>query len=67
VVKTLINFVGGEEPAEDDIEDLFNLLDINGDETIDRKEFESLLKTFFKVLKEKDIEVDISKETDIND
>lgn len=37
VVKTLINLVGGEEPSADDIEDIFNLLDVNGDETIDRK------------------------------
>lgn len=59
VVKTLINLVGGEEPAEDDVEDIFNLLDINGDETIDRKEFRSLLETFFKVLQEKDIEIKV--------
>jgi Ca2+-binding EF-hand superfamily protein len=50
VLKALINMVGGEEPASDDIEDLFNLLDVNGDETIDRKEFTSLLTTFFRLL-----------------
>jgi len=66
-VKTVINFVGGEEPAEDDIEDIFNLLDVNGDETIDRKEFKSLLTTFFKVLKERNIEVNIERETDLKD
>ncbi len=52
VVKSLIKLVGGQEPTEDDVEDLFNLLDINGDETIDKKEFTSLLCTFFKVLTE---------------
>ena len=67
VVKTVISFVGGEEPAEDDIEDIFNLLDVNGDETIDRKEFKSLLTTFFKVLKERNIEVTIDRETDLKD
>jgi Ca2+-binding EF-hand superfamily protein len=67
VVKTLINLVGGEEPSTDDVEDIFNLLDVNGDETIDRKEFMSLLITFFRVLREKDIEVNIAKETDITD
>lgn len=36
VVKTVINLVGGEEPSTDDIEDIFNLLDFNGDQTIDR-------------------------------
>lgn len=66
-MKTLINLVGGEEPSTDDIEDIFNLLDINGDETIDRNEFKSLLRTFFKVLNEKNIEVGIARETDITD
>jgi Ca2+-binding EF-hand superfamily protein len=65
VVKTLINLIGGEEPSSDDVEDLFNLLDVNGDETIDRKEFLSLLTTFFKVLREKDIEVHVERENDI--
>ncbi len=65
VVKTLVKFVEGETPTSDDIEDLFNLLDINGDETIDHKELMSLLTTFFKVLREKDIEVQIQNETDL--
>lgn len=47
------------------MEDLFNLLDVNGDETIDRKEFMSLLTTFFKVLRENEIEVHVERETDI--
>jgi len=51
--------VGGEEPARDDLDDLFNLLDVNGDETIDRKEFKSLLMTFFKLLNEKQIDVSV--------
>jgi Ca2+-binding EF-hand superfamily protein len=49
--------VGGETPTFDDVEDLFNLLDVNGDETIDRKEFTSLLTTFFKILREENIKV----------
>ena len=65
VVKTLVKFVEGETPSTDDIEDLFNLLDVNGDENIDHKELMSLLTTFFKVLREKDIEVEIKNETDL--
>lgn len=57
VLKSLINLVGGEEPSSDDVEDLFNLLDVNGDETIDRKEFTSQLSTFFKLLNEKHIDI----------
>ena len=63
VVKMVINLVGGDKPSPDDIEDLFNLLDVNGDETIDRNEFKSLLTTFFKVLEERQIEVRVDKET----
>jgi hypothetical protein len=33
----LIDLIGGEEATEDDIDDIFNLLDVNGDETIDKK------------------------------
>ena len=67
VVKMLINLVGGEEPSVDDIEDIFNLLDVNGDETIDRKEFLLLLMTFFKVLEESKIEIHVEKESDVTD
>lgn len=37
VVNSLINLVGGDTPTVDDVEDLFNLLDVNGDETVDRQ------------------------------
>lgn len=57
--------IGANDATEDDLEDIFNLLDINGDETLDRKEFQSLIKVFFKVLTEKDIEIHISNDTDI--
>ena len=49
-MKSLTDLVGGEYPHNDDVEDLFNLLDVNGDETIDRSEFKSLINTFFKIL-----------------
>jgi hypothetical protein len=29
--------MGLDDATEDDVEDIFNLLDINGDETIDKK------------------------------
>jgi len=45
--------------------DLFNLLDVNGDETIDKKELSSLLTIFFRLLKENEIDVEIEEETDI--
>jgi Ca2+-binding EF-hand superfamily protein len=64
-VQSIINLVGGETPTEDDVEDLFNLLDVNGDGTIDRTEFTSLLTTFFKLLREHHINVEIGEETDI--
>jgi hypothetical protein len=40
---------------------------VNGDETIDRKEFKSLLTTFFKVLEERKIEVNIDRDTDVSE
>ncbi len=40
---------------------------MNGDETIDRKEFKSLLTTFFKVLEERKIEVNIDRDTDVSE
>jgi Ca2+-binding EF-hand superfamily protein len=61
----VINLVGGEEPSTDDIQDIFNLLDVNGDETIDRREFKSLITTFFQILKESKIEVGIERESDL--
>lgn len=42
--------MGADVPVEDDVNDIFDLLDINGDGTIDRTEFMSLMKTLFKVL-----------------
>ena len=60
-----MNLIGGEEPAIDDVDDIFNLIDINGDETVDRKEFTSLLTTFFQVLREKDIKVEVNRGSDL--
>lgn len=57
VVRSIINLVGGEEPTSDDVEDLFNLMDINGDENINKKEFTSFLSTFVKILKEENIQI----------
>lgn len=57
--------MGACEPPEDDVNDLFNLLDINGDETLDKGELTSLLRTFFKVLQENDVNVFVMHDTDI--
>lgn len=38
VIKVITNFIGADDATEDDVEDIFNLLDVNGDNTIDRKE-----------------------------
>ena len=65
VVKVLVGMVGAMEPTADDVDDLFNLIDINGDETLDRKELTSLLTMFFKVLRENDIEVKVNNESDL--
>jgi Ca2+-binding EF-hand superfamily protein len=65
VIRTLADLMGVSEPPEDDVSDLFNLLDVNGDETLDKGEFNSLLKTFFKLLKENDITVTVVQDTDI--
>jgi len=64
-VTSLLNLVGGECPNVEDMNDLFNLLDVNGDETIDKKELSSLLTIFFRLLKENEIDVEIEEETDI--
>jgi len=61
VIKALIDLVGGEIPHIDDVEDIFNLLDVNGDETIDRQEFQSIMVTFFKLLNERSIDVSVEK------
>ena len=52
--------IGGDVPTEDDAEDLFELLDVSGDGVIDKVEFESLIRNLFKVLEEKNIEIQIS-------
>jgi len=31
VLRSLVEIVGGDEPTFDDIDDIFNLLDVNGD------------------------------------
>lgn len=51
VIRILTGFIGGELPVEDDVFDLFNLLDVNGDNSLDKNECRSLFKTFFKILK----------------
>jgi hypothetical protein len=65
VIRMVTQLVGAEVPMEDDVEDLFNLLDFNGDQAIDRAELMSLIRTFFKILEEKDIRIDVEKESDI--
>lgn len=65
VIKTLVDLFGGDEATEDDIDDIFNLLDVNGDETIDKKEFHSLIRMLIRVLDEKEIQLTISVETDL--
>ncbi len=57
--------IGAEQSTEDDIDDIFNLLDINGDGHLDRGEFSSLLRTFFRVLEEKNVQIKVEKESDI--
>lgn len=38
---------------------------MNGDESIDRREFKSLITTFFQVLRERNIEVGVERESDL--
>ena len=61
----LTAMIGADVPLEDDVDDLFNLIDVSGDGVIDKKEFMSLIKTLFRVLEENDIEIKISEETNI--
>ena len=35
----------------DDMEDIFNFFDVNGDETVNRNEFESIMIVFFTKIK----------------
>lgn len=65
MIKVITSFMGLDDATEDDVEDIFNLLDINGDETIDKKELESLFRVFFRVLEERKINISISNESDI--
>ena len=53
----ITKMIGADVPLEDDVNDIFNLLDVNGDETIDRGELMSLIKMLFKVLEENQIEI----------
>lgn len=46
----LTAMIGADVPLEDDVDDLFNLIDVSGDGVIDKKEFMSLIKTLFRVL-----------------
>jgi len=36
VLKVLVDMIGAMEPTVDDSDDLFNLIDVNGDETLDK-------------------------------
>jgi Ca2+-binding EF-hand superfamily protein len=65
VVKVITNLIGVDDATEDDVEDIFNLLDVNGDQSLDRKELESLFRVFFKMLEERDIQVSVSNPSDI--
>ena len=65
MLKMLTAMIGADVPLEDDVDDLFNLIDVSGDGVIDKKEFMSLIKTLFRVLEENDIEIKISEETNI--
>ena len=38
VIKSIMKLVQGDCPNEEDVMDLFNLIDINGDETVSKKE-----------------------------
>lgn len=49
-------------PSEDECMDIFNLLDTNGDEVIDRGEMRVLLVMFFKLIIKSDIKIWVSKE-----
>ena len=51
VIKSIMNLLGGECPNQEDVYDLFNLIDINGDETVNKEQLTSLLTVFFKLLK----------------
>ena len=52
-----MKLVGGEHPNEEDVFDLFGLIDINGDDSVDKKELQQLLTVFFKLLKENEIDI----------
>lgn len=49
-------------PSEDECMDIFNLLDTNGDEVIDRQEMRVLLEKFFALLFKSDIKVFVCEE-----
>ncbi len=38
VIKVITKLMGLDDALEDDVEDIFNLLDTNGDEFIDKRE-----------------------------
>jgi Ca2+-binding EF-hand superfamily protein len=67
VVKVLTGMMGVDDATQDDVEDIFNLLDVNGDETLNRKELESLFRVFFKMLEEQDIAVTITPSDIVED
>lgn len=60
VLKVLTSMMGVDDATEDDVEDIFNLLDVNGDEALNKKELESLFRVFFKMLEERDIEYTVT-------
>jgi hypothetical protein len=47
---SLTNLIGGNTPTDEDVTDLFNSLDINGDNFIDREEMKILFYKFFSIL-----------------
>ena len=48
-------------PKASDIEDIFNYLDTDGDDTISKKEFTMLIETFTLLVEEKGIKMKMKK------
>ena len=50
VVKDIFDLFGAPMPTQDDVDDLFNYLDLNGDERISRSELKVLVDRFLRTV-----------------
>lgn len=62
ILRTLARVAGTSFPNETDLEDIFNYLDVDGDKTINFKQFQVLMDGFTKIMKQQGYKLKIRED-----